>query len=105
MFHTKLKRPRDLSAHDFYEIWAREAEASMEAVAAGVITAIWKVAGKDEVIGVMEVADPDALDIGLHELPIWKTGNSDLVDSIEWTMLRPYENWTENVRSLAEPSS
>lgn len=101
MFHTRLRRPADLPADEFYAIWHREAVASMEAVEAGIIKHIWKVAGKDEVIGVMDLPDADSLDRGLHSLPIWRSGNSHLAVQIDWTVLRPYEHWTEELGELS----
>lgn len=103
MFHTRLRRPSEMPAHEFYAVWEREAVASIEAVEAGIIKHIWKVAGKDEVIGVMDLPDADSLDQGLHSLPLWKSGNSHCVQSVEWTVLRSYENWGEELKELAKP--
>lgn len=101
MFHTRLRKPAEMPAAAFYALWHEEGVASLEAAAAGVITAIWKVAGKDEVIGVLEVEDGDGLDRGLFELAIWKQGMTHLVESIEWTVLRPYESWVEHLAELS----
>lgn len=101
MFHTRLRKPADMPARDFYALWHAEGVASLEAQAAGVVKAIWKVAGKDEVIGVLEVPDGNGLDRGLFELAIWKQGMTHLVDEIEWTVLRPYENWVEHLGELS----
>lgn len=101
MFHTTMRKPAEMPAQEFYALWCREAEASLRAIADGVIPHIWKVMGKDEIIGVIEAPDATALDLGLHELPVWKSGNTHLVQSIEWTVLRPYESWAEQLQQLA----
>lgn len=102
MFHTKLRKPADMPAETFYGLWREEAVASLEAVQAGIIPHIWKVAGKDEVIGVIDAPDADALDRGLHELPVWRSGNTHMIDSITWTVLRPYEQWADQLEGLAQ---
>lgn len=104
MFHTRLRKPAEMAAADFYALWHAEGVASLLAVEAGVIKAIWKVAGKDEVIGVLEVEDGDDLDRGLFELAIWKQGMTHLVDSIEWRVLRPYDSWVEHLAELSAPA-
>lgn len=101
MFHTRLRKPADMDARDFYALWHAEGVASLEAQAAGVMKAIWKVAGKDEVIGVLEVADGSELDRGLFELAIWKRGMTHLVESIEWRVLRPYDDWVDHLAELS----
>jgi muconolactone delta-isomerase len=105
MFRTLLAKPEGMSNADFYGAWLEEAEASKAAVEAGIIRAIYKVPGRDEVIGIIEVEDADALDRGINSLPLWRLGYSHVVRSIEWTLLRPYERWADDLRLLAEGKS
>ena len=65
------------------------------------IKAAYKVAGKPEVYAIFEFDTADAIDHGVHDLPIWKLGYSQLVTEIEWIALRPYENWAEDLKRLA----
>src|SRR5215210_3850216 len=100
-FRTLLKKPVDMSPQEFYAVWLQEAEASLAALEAGVFRGIWKVPGRHEVIGVIEVDDADALDRGIEALPLWKAGLQHAVESVEWTLLRPYEAWAEDLKGLA----
>jgi muconolactone delta-isomerase len=63
---------------------------------------IWKVAGKYEVIAVMEVEDGDQMDAALHALPIWQEGFAHVISELEWTPLRNYQNWSNQLKDLAE---
>src|SRR3972149_7284017 len=96
MLRAYISKPANVSNKDFYTVWRQEAEAAMAAYKAGVIKAIWKVSGRPEVIAVLDVDSHDTLDQAVLGLPIWKTGNSHIGTTLEWTALRPYENWAED---------
>lgn len=102
MLRAYISKPANVSNKDFYTVWRQEAEAAMAAYKAGVIKAIWKVSGRPEVIAVLDVDSHDALDQAVLGLPIWKTGNSHIVTTLEWTALRPYENWAEDLKKLSQ---
>ena len=101
MYRTTLARPAGMTNGEFYGVWLEEAQATVEALAAGTVKAAWKVPGRDEVIGVVEVEDADALDRAVQGLPLWSRGYAHLVDRIDWTLLRPYEAWAEDLQRLA----
>lgn len=101
MLKAHLEKPQSMSKKDFYGVWLKEAEAAVAAYKAGVIKAIWKVPGQTEVIAVLDVDSADTLEAAVLNLPIWKLGYSHLVTNIEWTPLRPYENWYEDLKKLA----
>jgi len=101
MLKAHLSKPQSMSNKEFYSVWLKEAEAAMEARKAGAIKAIWKVPGKTEVIVVMDVDSADTLEAAILNLPIWKLGYSHIVTNLEWTLLRPYENWYEDLKKLA----
>ena len=61
---------------------------------------IFKVAGKYEVVLLVEVGSESELDEAIHSLPIWTEGFQDMVE-IEATLLRPYEEWGEQLDKLA----
>jgi len=101
MLHAKLAKPEGMSNKEFYGVWEQEAEAAVAALQAGVIKALYKVAGTPEVVGIVEVNTADDIDHAVHSLPIWKLGYSHLVTELTWTPLRPYENWAEDLKQLA----
>ncbi len=97
-----LKQPQGMSNKEFFGLWSQEARAALEAVAAGAIKSIYKVAGKYEVLVIVSVESGDQIDELVHSMPIWAQGYSHLVKEIEWTLLRPYENWAKQLEGLAE---
>lgn len=102
LFWAKLAKPESASNAEFFEVWRQESVAAIEALDAGAIKAIWKVAGKYEVIAVMEVNSGDDMDAIVHSLPIWKLGYAHIVPEITWTPLRSYRNWGEQLKELAK---
>lgn len=102
LFRAKLVKPEGMSNKEFFEVWRQESVAAMEAYKAGAIKHIWKVAGKYEVVAVMEVESGDQMDDIVHSLPIWKLGFAHIVPEIEWECLRPYENWAESLKTYAQ---
>lgn len=101
MFHAKLAKPAGMSNQEFYGVWEKEAEAAVAALRAGAMQALYKVPGKAEVVGIMDVNTADDMDHAIHSLPIWKLGYSHIVTEVTWTPLRPYENWAEDLKQLA----
>lgn len=102
MMWAKLAKPESASNQEFFEVWRKESVAAIEAYKAGAIKSIWKVAGKYEVVAVMEVGSGDDLDNIVHSLPIWKLGYAHIVPEISWIPLRSYENWAEQLKTLAK---
>ena len=102
MLHAKLAKPEGLSNKDFFEVWRQESVAALEAVKNGTIKHIWKVAGKYEVMAIMELEDGDQMDEVIHSLPIWKLGYSHIATEISWTPLRSYANWAEHLNTLSK---
>lgn len=98
----KLAKPEGMSNKEFYGVWQKEAEAALAALKAGVIKTLYKVSGKAEVVAVMDFDTADAIDHAIQNLPIWKLGYSHIVTDAEWTPLRPYENWAEDLKRLAQ---
>ena len=101
MLKATLAKPEGMSNKEFYGVWEKEAEAALAALKAGVIKAIYKVPGKPQVIVIMDVDTADDMEHAILNLPIWKLGYSHIVTDIEWTALRPYENWAEDLKKLA----
>jgi muconolactone delta-isomerase len=101
LLHARLRKPESMSNREFYGVWRKEAETALAAKQAGVIQAIWKAAGSPEVFAVLDVESGDAMDAAIQGLPIWSLGYSHLVTELEWTPLRPYEHWAEDLKTLA----
>lgn len=102
LFKARINKPADMSDKDFYTVWRKESEAALAAVEAGAIKAIWKVAGKPEVVAVMEMDSGDDLDAAVHSLPIWALGYAHIVSDVEIIPLRPYANWAEQLKTLSQ---
>ena len=102
MLKAHIVKPADASNKEFYSVWLKEAEAALAAKEAGVIQAIWKVAGKPEVIAILDVESGDVLDRAIQSLPLWKLGYAHIVEDLEFIALRPYENWAEDLQTLAQ---
>ena len=97
LLHAKIKKPRDVSNEEFYAVWQRESVAGRELAKQGV--PIFKVAGKYEVVLLVEVDSEPELDEAIHSLPIWQEGFQDMVE-IDATLLRPYAEWGEQLDKL-----
>ncbi|MEQ8230115.1 MAG: muconolactone Delta-isomerase family protein [Gammaproteobacteria bacterium] len=102
MMTADLAKPEAMDSKDFFEVWRQESVAAIEAVKAGAIKAIWKVAGEYQVIAVMDLDNGDQIDEIVHNLPIWRLGHAHLVPRISWKPLRPYENWAQQLETLAK---
>jgi muconolactone delta-isomerase len=102
MMWAKLAKPESASNKEFFEIWRQESVAAIEACRQGAIKNIWKVAGKYEVVAVMEIESGDDLDAIVHGLPIWRLGYAHIVPEINWIPLRPYANWAKQLEELAK---
>lgn len=100
LIHIRLRRPEGMSSSEFFGVWKQEAAAGLAALEAGVIKHIWKVPGKYEVLAVISVDSVDQIDEAIHRAPIWKLGYEYIAD-LEWTLLRPYENWAKQLEKLA----
>lgn len=101
LIHAKIRKPDRMSNQEFFGVWKQEATAALEAVKAGIIKNIWKVAGRYEVFLVMEMNSTDQMDEVLHSLPIWKLGYDYIVSSMEWIPLRSYEHWAKQLEELS----
>ena len=101
LLHARLHKPERMSNKEFFGVWKQEATAAVAAVKAGLIKHLWKVPGKYEVLAILPVESADQIDQVLHSLPIWKLGY-DYIADLEWTILRPYENWAKQLDELSE---
>mgnify|MGYP002629615003 CR=1 FL=1 len=102
MMWAKIAKPESASNAEFFEVWRKESVAAIEALNAGAIKNIWKVAGKYEVIAVMEVNSGADMDAIIHSLPIWTLGYAHMVPEVNWTPLHAYANWSKQLTELAK---
>ena len=101
MMKATLVKPESLDNKEFFGLWLRESLAALGAIEAGAMKHIWKVAGKYEVIAIMEVENGDQMDAALHALPIWQEGFAHVITDLEWTPLRSYQNWSDQLKVLS----
>ncbi|MGR8921447.1 MAG: muconolactone Delta-isomerase family protein [Gammaproteobacteria bacterium] len=101
MMTADLAKPESMPSKEFFEIWYQESLAALEALEAGAMKAIWKVAGQYQVIAVVDVAEGDDIDEIVHNLPIWRLGHAHLVPTISWKPLRDYGNWSKQLKGLS----
>ena len=99
LVQATINKPADMDNKEFYNLWLHEAEAATGAQEAGVITGIWKVAGKPVIVGVIDVESADMLDQALLSLPFWSQGFAHIVET-EVTPLRTYASWHEHLKAL-----
>lgn len=102
MMRAKIAKPANATNKEFFGVWLNESLAAVQALDAGIIKSIWKVAGKYEVIGVFEFESADQFDQALHSLPFWTEGFAHCVVDIEWIPLRNYRNWSTQLGELAK---
>ncbi|GIX46714.1 MAG: MIase-like protein [Candidatus Tectimicrobiota bacterium] len=102
LLHVKLRKPESMSRQAFYSLWREEAAAALKALERGAVQALYKVAGKDEVIALLEADSAAQLDRALHSMPMWRRGYGHLATEITWTPLRPYAEWAEELSRLAQ---
>ena len=102
MMTADLRKPEALSNKEFFEVWYQESLAALEAVEAGAMKAIWKVAGEYQIIAVVDVAEGDDIDEIVHSPPIWRLGYAHIVPKITWKPLRSYANWSTQLKKLSE---
>src|SRR5271156_6706534 len=104
MLKAYISKPANVSNKEFYGVWLKEAEAAMAAHKAGAIKAIWKVAGRPEVVAVLDVDSHDTIDHAVLDLPIWKTGNFNYLTTPQGPPFRPSGKWSEDLKKLAQAS-
>jgi muconolactone D-isomerase len=93
-FH--IEYPASMSQKELFAIWAREADAALEAKKAGVIIDLWKCTGNRRVIVIINVDSPDTLDQILIDLPIMKEHGHHV--QVNVTPLRRYEDWAADLK-------
>jgi muconolactone D-isomerase len=102
MLKAHLEKPAGMSNREFYGVWKQESEAALGALKAGAIQAIYKAAGTPDVIAILDLPTADDLDHAVASLPIWRLGYSNIVTKLEIVALRPYENWADDLKKLAD---
>ena len=90
-----------LSQAAFFELWAAQAEATLQSAADGWVEHVWKVAGQHRVVSVVRVCDAGDLDRRLFSLPAAK---SALGPNLDFTVkaLRRYEVFAADVKERLE---
>ncbi|MCP2730048.1 muconolactone Delta-isomerase [Limnofasciculus baicalensis] len=93
-FHVEYSA--NMSQKDLFKIWAKEADAALDAKAVGVVVDLWKCVGTRRVIAIVNVDTPDTLDQILLDLPIMQEMGQHV--QVEVTPLRRYEDFAADVK-------
>jgi muconolactone delta-isomerase len=101
MLYVKLAQPALMSNQEFYGVWMKESEAAMAALQGGMLKAIYKVAGKNEVMIILDLPTADEMDHLLQSTPIFQLGYIHIVTDVSWTPLRDYGSWMTDLTQLA----
>jgi muconolactone delta-isomerase len=92
----QVEYPASMTQKELFTIWAREADAALEAKKAGAVVDLWKCVGERRVVAVLNVDGPDTLDQILMDLPIMKEHGQHV--HVEVTPLRRYEDFAADVK-------
>jgi muconolactone delta-isomerase len=85
-----------MTQKDLFTIWAEEAGAALNAKSAGIVLDLWKVAGENRVIAIVDVDSPDTLDRILMDLPIMQKNGQNIQVSV--TSVRRYEDFAADLK-------
>jgi muconolactone delta-isomerase len=74
LFHVRfdVHQPEGVDNSELVAIWRREAAAALEAIQAGAVKHLWKVAGQRVVLGIVDLPTAEDLDRALGSLPIFR---------------------------------
>jgi muconolactone delta-isomerase len=100
LLHARLRKPDRMSNKEFFGAWKQESVAVLAGVKAGVISSVWKVPGRYEVIAIVNIDSVEQIDPLTHSLPLFKLGYDFMCD-FEWTLLGSYEEWAQRLDTLA----
>ena len=93
--NVKISQPHDMSIERLYELWNQEAEVTANEISSGYIKDVWKVAGKRQVIAILDVESHDQLDQAIESVPIVRAMGGSI--DIEILPIRPYDNWAQDL--------
>ncbi len=101
LLRLELTQPPGMPNAEFYRAWLDEAQTAEAGLEAGVVRAAWKVAGRPEIVAILDVYSADNLDHAVLALPFWRRGMMHVARILELTPLREYGDWVEDLRRLA----
>lgn len=95
LFFVKVRvTPRELSPDELWDLWEKEAEAALQAKAAGAIVTLYKVVGQRRVIGIVDAPSHDDLDrIFMAGLPM-----AHYLEFEEIVPIRRYEDFADDIK-------
>ena len=102
LFHyiVKVNQPESMDYLDFWKLWQEEAAGALEAMRAGKIVASWKVAGRNIVIGIMDVDSHEELDRIYNSLAMYQKMPRNM--EMEILPVIPYETWPGHLDAIVE---
>jgi muconolactone delta-isomerase len=101
MFQGRLEKPAEMSNAEFYGLWEKESEAAVALAESGLIKWVYKIAGRPEIVWLVDATDHDDMDRFLEKLPIFSLGFAHLVRDLKVTPLREYAGWYTDLKRLA----
>ena len=95
LFHFSVRvNTKELSLDQLWDIWEKEADAALGAMAAGKIVSLYKVSGQRRVIGILDLESHDELDqIAMAGLPM-----AHYLEFEEIVPVRKYEDFAGDIR-------
>lgn len=93
----RVEYPAGMSQPELFQVWAEEANATLEAKEKGIVIDLWKCVGMRRVIAVVDMPTPDILDQILLDLPIMQQMGQHVQVTV--TALRRYEDFAADVKS------
>lgn len=100
LLRAEITQSPDMTIQQLNEIWDREAQHALEAVRAGAIKGLYKVAGQRTVFAIVDVPTHDDLDRAIAGLPMFQEMGWG-IEIVEILPLRPYENFAQDLRQAA----
>ena len=89
----KLERPESMSQKQIYEIWVREAKEAPKVIERERVKGLYKVAGKQELLALLDFDSHQALDETLSQLSLLKEVGHSL--KIEILPLYPHADFIQ----------
>ena len=79
----KVEQPESMNQKQIYEVWLRESKEAPKVIKPGSLKGLYKVAGKEEAIALLDFESHQALDTALSQLALLKElGHSLKIDIV-----------------------
>lgn len=100
LLNSRLRRPENVTEHDFYSIWLEEARAALAARSGGAMKGIWKVPLHYDVWILFDIPSAEEFERGILQFPVFSKGYRNIIESVEYRILTPYDDWVGHLEQL-----